>query len=232
MESTLGFKDIIKKSVLEAGSFLQPHSLSTMIQVVEYILLGLIIGLLLYWLYRKTYAGVVYSQAFAISLAGMAVLTTAIIVTIQSNIGLSLGMVGALSIVRYRTAIKDPMDLMFLFWAVAAGIATGAGLFYIALFLSLIMGLLLFLLRHRKHVRDQMYIILVHYTGNETEYDVRRALNTMPYQIKSKTMRKEDVEMAIEVRVKRENLAFADTIRNLRDVRDVTLVQYDGDYID
>jgi uncharacterized membrane protein YhiD involved in acid resistance len=197
-----------------------------------YILLSLIIGLLLYWLYRKTYSGVIYSNSFAVSLAGMTVLTCTIIVTIQSNVVLSLGMVGALSIVRYRTAVKEPMDLMFLFMAVATGIATGAGMFYIAVLAMVIMSLLLFILRRRKHQHDEMYILLIHYTGDGVDDLIRRALGTNPYQIKSKTMRKQDVEMAVEVRVKKGRLAFMDQIRMMEQVNDVTLVQYNGDYID
>jgi len=232
MGDALTFNDIIKKSVLEAGGFLQNMSTEAIIKAVVYILLAMIIGLFLYWLYRKTYSGVVYSQSFAVSLAGMTILTCTIIVTIQSNVVLSLGMVGALSIVRYRTAVKEPIDLMFLFMAVATGIATGAGMFYIAVFALVIMSLLLFILRRRKHQRDEMYILLVHYTGEGVDDSIRRALGTNPYQIKSKTMRKQDVEMAVEVRVKKGRLGFLDQIRMLEQVNDVTLVQYNGDYID
>jgi uncharacterized membrane protein YhiD involved in acid resistance len=232
MGGALTFNDIIKKSVLEAGGFLQSVSAETIIRAVVYILLALIIGLVLFWLYRKTYSGVVYSHSFAVSLAGMTILTCTIIVTIQSNVVLSLGMVGALSIVRYRTAVKEPMDLMFLFMAVATGIATGAGMFYIAVLAMVIMSLLLFILRRRKHQRDEMYILLIHYTGEGVDDLIRRALGTNPYQIKSKTMRKQDVEMAVEVRVKKGRLGFLDQIRMLEQVNDVTLVQYNGDYID
>lgn len=232
MGGALTFNDIIKKSVLEAGGFLQSVSVETIVKAVVYILLALIIGLLLYWLYRKTYSGVVYSHSFAVSLAGMTILTCTIIVTIQSNVVLSLGMVGALSIVRYRTAVKEPMDLMFLFMAVATGIATGAGMFYIAVLAMVIMSLLLFILRRRKHQRDEMYILLIHYTGDGADDSIRRALGTNPYQIKSKTMRRQDVEMAVEVRVKKGRLGFLDQIRGLEQVSDVTLVQYNGDYID
>ena len=232
MGGALTFNDIIKKSVLEAGGFLQSMSTEAMIKAAVYILLALFIGLFLYWLYRKTYSGVVYSHSFAVSLAGMTVLTCTIIVTIQSNVVLSLGMVGALSIVRYRTAVKEPMDLMFLFMAVATGIATGAGMFFIAILALVIMSLLLFLLRRKKHQRDEMYILLIHYTGEGMDNAIRRALGTNPFKIKSKTMRKQDVEMAVEVRVKKGRLGFLDQIRAMEQVNDVTLVQYNGDYID
>ncbi len=232
MENALTFKDIIKNSVLEAGGFLQGASVATITKAAVYILLSLLVGLLLFFLYRKTYTGVVYSHSFAVSLAAMTVLTCTIIVTIQSNVVLSLGMVGALSIVRYRTAIKEPMDLMYLFLAVAVGIAIGAGMFYIALMVLAIMSLLLFILLRVRRIREDMYILLIHYTGDSIDDSIRRALGTNPYQIKSKTMRKQDVEMAVEVRVKKNKLAFVDEIRNLNAVTDVTLVQYNGDYID
>lgn len=232
METSMTFRDIIKKSVLEAGQFLQPYGTETLLKACGYILLALAAGLLLYWLYKKTYAGVVYSRSFATSLVGMTVLTCAIIVTIQSNVVLSLGMVGALSIVRYRTAVKDPMDLLYLFWAVADGIAIGAGMFYIALFVMLVMTVLLLVMKACKGPRDEMYILLVHYDGDGVEERVRRALGACPYKIMSKTLRKKDVEMAIELRLKRNNLSLLDAIRGMEGVFDATLVQYGGDYID
>ena len=232
MDGTLTFQDIIKNSVLEAGGYLQNLTWGAILQAARSIGLALLMGLAIFAVYRKAYMGVVYSRTFAVSLAGMTVLTCAIIVTIQSNVVLSLGMVGALSIVRYRTAVKDPMDLLFLFWAVAAGIATGAGMFYIAVLVALIMVVLLLVLARSKHVRDEMYILLIHYSGDGVDEAVRRALGTHPYQIKSKTMRKEDVEMAVEVRVRKNDLTFVDRIRAMEKVLDITVVQYNGDYID
>ena len=232
METTMTFKDIIKKSVLEAGQFLQPYSWDTILQAAGYLLLALVAGLLLYWLYRKTYAGVIYSRSFATSIVGMTVLTCAIIVTIQSNVVLSLGMVGALSIVRYRTAIKDPMDLLYLFWAVASGIAIGAGMFYIMIFVMLIMTILLLVMKNRKGPRDQMYILVVHYNAEEDVDAVCRALGKNPYRIMSKTVRKKDVEMCIETRIKHNNVAVLDKIKELPGILDATIVMYNGDYID
>ncbi len=232
MESALSFRDIFKKSFLESGQVLQAVNLETLMQAAGYIILSLVVGLLLYGLYRKTYAGVVYSRTFAMSLVGMTVLTCAIILTIQSNMVLSLGMVGALSIVRFRTAIKDPMDLLYLFWAVASGISVGAGMFTITLFVLLVMALTLLIMKRRRGPRDEMYILLVHYSGQGMEEKIRRALGTCPYKIKSKTLRKRDVEMAVEVRVKRGRTGFVDALRFTEGIDDVTLVQYSGDYID
>ncbi len=232
MEQTLTFSDIFKKSFLESGSFLQNLTLPVLGRAAVYILLSVVLGALLFVLYQKTYAGVVYSRGFAISILGMTVLTCAIIVTIQSNAVLSLGMVGALSIVRYRTAVKDPVDLLYLFWAVASGIATGAGMFLIALFAYVVMAAILLILSRTRGRRDELYILLIHYTGDGIDEKVRRAIGTHPYRIKSKTMRKEDMEMAVEVRVRRNDMRFVEALRRDEAIRDLTLVQYSGDYID
>ena len=232
MENALSFRDIFKKSFLDSGQVLQAVNLETLMRAAGYVILSLVVGLILYGLYRKTYAGVVYSRTFAMSLVGMTVLTCAIILTIQSNMVLSLGMVGALSIVRFRTAIKDPMDLLYLFWAVASGISVGAGMFTLTLFVLFVMALTLLIMKRRHGPRDEMYILLVHYSGQGMEEKIRRALGTCPYKIKSKTLRKRDVEMAVEVRVKRGRTGFVDALRFTEGIDDVTLVQYSGDYID
>ncbi len=232
MDGALTFQDVIKKSVLEAGGYLQGITWDLLLRSAGMIALSLVVGLLIFWIYRKSYMGVVYSRAFAVSLAGMTVLTCCIIVTIQSNVVLSLGMVGALSIVRYRTAVKDPLDLLYLFWAVASGIAIGAGMFYVAAMAFVVMLVLLLVITRRKRTRDEMYILLIHYDGRDVDEAVRRELGTRPYKIKSKTMRRNDMEMAVEVRVRRNDLSFVDRIRTMDRVWDITIVQYDGDYID
>ena len=229
---TVTFSDIFKKSFLEAGGWMQNLTAEALLRAVIYILLSVVIGVLLYILYEKTYSGVVYSRGFAISILGMTILTCTIIVTIQSNVVLSLGMVGALSIVRYRTAVKDPVDLLYLFWAVASGIATGAGMFLIALTAFVIMAAVLLILSRMRGKRDELYILLVHYSGDGIEEKVRRAIGTHPYKIKSKTMRRQDMEMAIEVRVKKNDMRFVETLRGDENIHDLTLVQYSGDYID
>ncbi|MDD2649173.1 MAG: DUF4956 domain-containing protein [Eubacteriales bacterium] len=225
------FTDIIKKSVLESGLFTTALSIDVILQAMWNILLALLLGVLLYFIYRKSFQGVVYSQTFALSLIGMTVLTSGIIVTISTNVVLSLGMVGALSIVRYRTAVKDPLDLMFLFWAVAIGIATGAGMFYIGLLISAIMVIMLLMFTHRKGPKDEIYILLVHFEGEDIGEGIRKIMGTQKYQIKSRTARGQQVELAMEVRVHKHNLDFAQSIQALPGVKDVSLVQYNGDYI-
>ena len=124
------------------------------------------------------------------------------------------------------------MDLLYLFWAVASGIAVGAGMFWIALFAFVVMAVILIVLSSVKGRREEMYILLIHYSGEGVEEKVRRAIGTHPYKIKSKTLRKHDAEMAVEVRVKKNDMTFVDALRDDDAISDVTLVQYSGDYID
>ena len=129
----MSVKDVIKKSILESDAYNQAISLSTIGTIVIDLILALIMGLVIYQIYKKFYKGVVYSKNYAMSLVGMTVLTCMVTLAISTNIIISLGMVGALSIVRYRTAIKEPLDLMYMFWAITSGIALGACIFWCCL---------------------------------------------------------------------------------------------------
>lgn len=205
------------------------NALSTLTPIILALLVSFSLGLLIYYVYKKNFRGVVYNETFSITLAVMTILTTMITLAISSNIALSLGMVGALSIVRYRTAVKDPMDILFLFWAVGTGITVGAKLHYLALVGALIV-ILLFLTLNRKTIANDVYILVVHYSGEDISDELRRVMRKMRYQIKSKTIRKSDVELAMEVEVKNNNTAFMDTLKELPSVNDVTLIQYTGQY--
>ncbi len=193
------------------------------------LLVSTVLGFLIYIVYLKAFKGVVFNQGFSIALALMTILTTVITLAISSNIALSLGMVGALSIVRYRAAIKDPLDLLFLFWAVTTGITTGAGMHHLAL-LSALLVILVLLIAGRYDPLSKMYVIIVNYSGEDIDDDLRRILHGRRFQIKSKTIRQNEVELAAEIQVKRENYAFLRMIRELPSVNNVTLVQYNGDY--
>lgn len=204
-------------------------ALGTLMPIVVALLVAFGIGLLVYYVYQKSFKGVIYNQQFAVSLALLTILTAMITLAISSNIALSLGMVGAMSIVRYRTAIKDPADLIFLFWAVGAGIAIGAKLHYLALVGSLIVILMLYTIG-RRIPPSETFILIVHYTGDDIGGEIRRILHGKRFQIKSKTSRKLNVEMAVEIEVKNNNVAFVDAITSLPAVNDVALVQYTGGY--
>ena len=185
--------------------------------------------MLIHYVYQRSFRGVVYYQAFSVSLAVLTILTTMITLAISSNIALSLGMVGALSIVRYRTAIKDPADLIFLFWAVGTGITIGAKLHYLAMAGALVVILMLFTIG-RKTSPSETFILIVHYSGDDIAGELRRILQGKRFQIKSKTTRKLTVEMAVEIEVRNNNVAFMDAITSLPAVNDVSLVQYTGGY--
>ncbi|MCQ2411996.1 MAG: DUF4956 domain-containing protein [Sphaerochaetaceae bacterium] len=228
MESSVSIKDVIKSSILE--NFTTTISGGTIAQTVSRLLLALAIGIIIYLLYKASYRGVVYSESFAITLVGMTLITSSILIAISSNIVLSLGCVGALSIVRYRTAIKSPMDLMFLFLSVGVGICVGAGMLYIAILVVIIVALML-LLMSQVGFGDKMYVVIVHYEGSDPTHEIQHALGGNRYKIQSQTARKKDVEMAIEIRVKKGDLNFVDRIRAISFVKDVTVVQYNGDYI-
>ena len=213
------------ETILEYLQINPADLLSRIMPILLALFVSLAMGLVIYFIYTRSFRGVVYSQNFAISLALMSTLSAMVTLAISSNIALSLGMVGALSIVRYRAAIKDPLDIMFIFWAVTSGITIGANMHYLAFVGSLIVILGLIVIR--KFKPDNLkYILLVHYAGQEIDDEIRRLLHKQHYKIKSKTVRKSDVEMAVEIVVKNDNLVFLDSLNQLPGVNDVTLVQY------
>jgi uncharacterized membrane protein YhiD involved in acid resistance len=158
----------------------------------------------------------------------MTMITALIIMTISTNIVLSLGMVGALSIVRFRTAVKDPLDIVYMFWSISAGIATGAKLYPVALIGSLTVGLALLWLSRRK-VREQPYLLIIRHSEIAIA-DVRSQLRKLNYTLKSKTVRKDYIEMTIEIRLRDDNTAFVNVLSAIEGVNDVSLINYTGDY--
>ena len=221
----MSVKDMIKKSVLESGAFTNydvPRILTALVA-------ALLLGALIYLVYRKFYAGVVFSRTFAVTLVGMTVLTCMVTLAISTNVVISLGMVGALSIVRFRTAIKDPMDLLYLFWAITTGITAGAGMYVLALLAAVIMILMIVLFYHKQQ-RGKIYIAVIHYTGDQAGDEVIRCFGKRKYFVKSKTMRKEKTEMAVELYCRQNDMDFMEKIRSIEDVEDVTLIQDNGEY--
>ncbi len=223
----MSVEDVIKKSFLQ--SFGNSFSLSSIMSMAVALLSALALGLFICLIYNKFYRGVVYSRSFAITLVGMTVMTAMVTLAISTNIVISLGMVGALSIVRYRTAIKEPLDLLYLFWAITTGIAAGAQMYALCLLAGIIMTLLIILF-NRRSSRGQLYIVVVHYEGSLGADMIRRAMGSMKYRIKSKTMRGDSGEMALEVFAQNQNMIFAEKLRAVEGVQDVTMIQYDGEY--
>lgn len=221
----MSVQDFIKKSILESGAF----DGASLTNIFLSLTVAVIMGAVIYLVYSKFYVGVIYSRSFAVTLVGMTVLTAMVTLAISTNIVISLGMVGALSIVRFRTAVKDPLDLLYLFWAITTGITSGAGMYLLALVAALVM-ILLVACFYRKQQKGRIYILVIHYVGDEAGDNVIRALGKMKYFIKSKTLRKNKTEMAVEVYCKNNDMFFLEKIRDVIGVEDATLIQYNGEY--
>ena len=190
---------------------------------------ALLMGCLIFAVYRQFYQGVVFSRGFALTLVGMTVLTCMVTLAISTNIVISLGMVGALSIVRFRTAIKDPLDLVYLFWAITTGITVGAGLVLLSLAAAGIMVLTLAGFARARQDR-QTYIVVLHYQTELAGDESLRALGRMRYSVKSRTLRADSAELAVEVFCRPDDTDFMEKLLAIDGVQDATLVQYNGEY--
>ncbi|HOK68255.1 MAG TPA: DUF4956 domain-containing protein [Bacillota bacterium] len=221
------FKDILKN--FNDETFKQYFNWLTISETLIVLVVALVMGLLICFIYTKFFRGVVYSRTFSITLIGMCVMTSMVTLAISSNIVISLGMVGALSIVRYRTAIKEPLDLLYLFWSITTGITVGAKMYVLSVIAAVIM-ILIILLFSRRSITGRVYIMVVHYVGDLAGDMIRKALGSAKYRIKSKTVRKDASEMAIEIFAKGDSMAFVEKIRAIDNVLDVTIIQYDGEY--
>ncbi len=218
----MSFSDIIKNSVLSEFS-----GELTFTRVIISILLAFVIALFILLIYKVTYRGVVFNRGFALSLVLLSVVTSAIIMTVTSNLALSLGMVGALSIVRFRTAVKDPVDTIFMFWAVCAGIMTGAGLMFWSLFANVVMGLLYLLVSYlsRKFVYSQ-YLMTVRYSPDASQSVKHKMRMLSKYKIKAKSTAKQSVELSAEVRMRDKDMDIIDSLREIPGVIDVSVIEY------
>lgn len=221
----MSVQDVIKKSILQSGAFDGLSMTNIMLGLVT----AIIIGSVIYFTYQKFYTGVIYSRSFAVTLVGMTLLTAVITLAISTNIVISLGMVGALSIVRFRTAVKDPLDLLYLFWAITSGIASGANMYLLVLIAAVVMVFVIILF-NKHQLKGRIYIAVIHYVTDEAGDNIIRAFGKMKYFIKSKTVRKEIVEMAVEVYCKNNDTFFVEKIKDIEGVEDVTLIQYNGEY--
>ena len=194
--------------------------------------IALAIGFFINYVYRKTFNGVTYSSSFGTSLVAMCVTTTFVILAVTSNVVLSLGMVGALSIVRFRTAVKEPIEISYLFWAIAAGIVVGAGMFPLAVFGSVIIGIVLVIFVNKK-TTDNPYILVVNCDNDVAEKRVMQFVKgeVKKAVIKSKTVSKSGIEFTLEVRLKDETTEFVNQVSTIEQVNNAVLVSYNGDYM-
>lgn len=225
----MNLQDYFKNSVWESFTSSQGLTGDFLVTAGIAMALAVILGIFIYKIYGHYFGGVVYSSSFAVTLVGMTVLSCMLTLAISSNIVISLGMVGALSIVRYRTAIKDPMDLLYLFWSISVGITLGAGLYILAIITIIIMTFVVHIFYNRKK-RGVIYILVAHYEEELAGDEILRKLNKMKYQLKSKTFRGNLTEMTIELVCRNQNTLFLEQMKEIKGVKDVTLIQYNGEY--
>ncbi|MBO5266924.1 MAG: DUF4956 domain-containing protein [Ruminiclostridium sp.] len=190
---------------------------------------ALVCGIIIYLVYRFCYRGIVYSENFNVLIVMITAITAFIIMTISSNVVLSLGMVGALSIVRFRTAIKDPLDIGFLFWAIASGLTAGAGLYFVAVFGTALIAVIYIVFSLIKKDRKN-YLLIIRYAEN-AEKNVNAILGGMRYRLKNKTVNGENVELTIEVKIKHNDTSSVARFREVDGVNTVTLLEYSGEYM-
>ena len=222
----MAFDDIFK------SSFLENFTSVSILDMVLALALAFGIGIYIFLIYKKTFKGVMYSSSFGVTLIALTMITTLVILAVTSNVVLSLGMVGALSIVRFRTAIKEPLVIAFLFWAIAVVIVLAAGMIPLAVFGSIVIGLMLIVFVNRK-THDNPYIVAINCDNDDVESKVLDALenNVKKYVIKSKTVKVNETEIHCEVRLKSGNTAFINDLSQIPGVSNVVLVSYNGDYM-
>lgn len=220
------FQDILKSSFIEKMTSFSP------LDMVTALALAFTIGLFIFYVYKKTFNGVMYSASFGVSLMSMTFITTLVILAVTSNVVLSLGMVGALSIVCFRTSIKEPLDIAFLFWAIASGIILGAGLIPLVIFGSLFIGIVMVLFVNKKS-SDNPYILVVNCDDSEAESNVTKVIDksVKKHIIKSKTVSVNGIEITFEVRLKDMTTEFVNNIASTKGVTNAVLVSYNGDYM-
>ena len=220
------FNDIFK------SSFIENVTAVSVLDIVLAMILAFAIGLFIFFIYKKTYSGVMYSSSFGVTLIALTMITTLVILAVTSNVVLSLGMVGALSIVRFRTAIKEPLDIAFLFWSIAVGIVLAAGMIPLAVFGSIMIGVILLIFVNRKESSNP-FIVVLRCGGHDSETAAIDFLKekTKKCVVKSKSVRKGLSELNLEVRLTDDNTDFINDLSELAGVESAVLVSYNGDYM-
>jgi uncharacterized membrane protein YhiD involved in acid resistance len=219
------FNDIFK------SSFLENITSVTILDMLVAMALAFGLGVFIFFVYKRTFKGVMYSASFGVALIALTMISTLVILAVTSNVVLSLGMVGALSIVRFRTAIKEPLDIAFLFWSIAVGIVLAAGMIPLAVFGSVVIGVMLIVFVNKKS-HDNPYIVVIHCSDASAETKAVEALRSYVQKsvVKSKTVTADSVELHYEVRLKSDDTSFVNALSQTPGVSDVVLVSYNGDY--
>lgn len=220
------FNDIFK------SSFLENVTSVSLLDMVISLALAFGLGLFIFFVYKKTYSGVMYSSGFGVTLIALTMITNLVILAVTSNVVLSLGMVGALSIVRFRTAIKEPLDIAFLFWSIAAGIVLAAGMIPLAVIGSIIIGAVLIIFVNKKaHINP--YIVVIKCDSHESEAAAHEFLTkqTQRCTVKSKAAVNGAVEVNYEIRLKDDNTDFVNILSEMNGVQSAVLVSFNGEYM-
>lgn len=222
----MNFNDIFKSGFLENVSSI------SLLDMALTLILSFGIGLFIFLIYKKTYQGVMYSSSFGVTLIALTMITSMVILAITSNVVLSLGMVGALSIVRFRTAIKEPLDIAFLFWSIAAGIVLAAGMIPLAVIGSVVIGIILLLFVNQKS-HTNPYIVVIQCIDQTAEKKATEYLHSKCKRCvtKSKSAQKGNIEIHLEIRLKDDNTDFINELSNMTGINSAILVSYNGDYM-
>lgn len=220
------FKDIFK------SNFLNSFSDFSLLKTVIILALAFVLGLFITQVYKKTTSNVLYSTSFSITLIGMSMITAFVILAVTSNVVLSLGMVGALSIVRFRTAIKEPIDILYLFWSISVGIVLGANLIALAFIGSAMIGIMLVVFSNKKSF-DTPYLVILNCDNSNGEQEAMKIIkkNIQKYKIKNKTISKNGIEVILEIRLKNGNSDFVNEISGLPGIQNISMINYKGEYI-
>lgn len=223
---TLNFQDIFKSSFLEKVSAISVLDMALVLG------LSFALGMFIFFVYKKSYAGVMYSASFGVTLVALCMISSFLILAVTSNIVLSLGMVGALSIVRFRTAIKDPSDIAFLFWSIAAGIVLAAGLIPLAVVGSIFIGIILMVFSGFKGY-EKPYILVLHCDNSRSEENAREFVEkrVKKLTLKSKSVTPDMIELNYEVRLKDKDSDFINELATLPGISHTVMVSYNGDYM-
>lgn len=220
------FNDIFK------SSFLENVTSVSILDMAIAMVLAFALGMFIFLVYKKTYQGIMYSSSFGVTLVALSMITTLVILAVTSNVVLSLGMVGALSIVRFRAAIKEPLDIAFLFWSIAVGIVLAAGMIPLAVFGSVIIGIILLVFVNKKSYM-MPYIIVVNCTGHDAEVKASDFIKSKVnrFVVKSKSAQKGNLELNIEIRLKEDNTDFVNELADMDGINSAVLVSYNGEYM-
>lgn len=221
----MSFMDMIKKSVISEFT-----GTITVDKILLSLIVAFVIGVFIVFIYKKTYSGVVYSKSFSLCIILLGMVTAMVIRTISSNLALSLGMVGALSIVRFRTAIKEPTDTVFMFWSITAGIMAGAGLYIVAIIASLGIGLLYFAGYMLGFKAKHQYLFIIKYEVGMDEYIVKQIKKLPKTKLKSKSITKNVVELTFELELKDNDDKILDSFKNIEGVTSVSMISYQNDF--